>query len=120
MNQVQRPAHLRLSHWAPCRCRSSVRSPWLTTAWCYPSAVPGCAPCSLGSPWRPAGPVPLSELIDSIWGDQPPADATNALQTLVSRLRRAAVDPGVVVQEPGGYRLAVAEADVDAFRFSEL
>lgn len=30
------------------------------------------------------------------------------------------MDPGVVVQEPGGYQLAVAVADVDAVRFSEL
>ena len=36
-----------------------------------------------------------------------PAEPTNALQSLVSRLRRALGESGLVVQEPRGYRLAV-------------
>ncbi|HZX02851.1 helix-turn-helix domain-containing protein, partial [Kribbella sp.] len=31
--------------------------------------------------------VPKATLVDWIWGEQPPADASNALQRLVSRLR---------------------------------
>jgi DNA-binding SARP family transcriptional activator len=34
-------------------------------------------------------PVSTSELGDAVWGDEPPADLANALQTLVSRARRA-------------------------------
>ncbi|GAA2692271.1 BTAD domain-containing putative transcriptional regulator [Actinoplanes palleronii] len=59
-------------------------------------------------------------LIDAIWGEDPPADATHALQALVSRLRRALGAPGDVAQVAGGYRLAVDPADVDALRFEHL
>lgn len=65
-------------------------------------------------------PVPAGVLVDAIWGDRTPADPTNALQTLVSRLRRALGDPDTVAQEPGGYRLVVAPDDVDAERFLAL
>ncbi|MET9232058.1 BTAD domain-containing putative transcriptional regulator [Lentzea sp. NPDC003310] len=64
----------------------------------------------------PGRPVPTTTLIDDLWGEQPPADATNALQSLVSRLRK--VCP--VALEPGGYRLGVATEDVDVFRFERL
>src|ERR1700744_1504021 len=37
--------------------------------------------------------VPASWLIDELWGERLPADAPNALQALVSRLRRAAGEP---------------------------
>ncbi|MCX2949090.1 BTAD domain-containing putative transcriptional regulator [Lentzea sp. NEAU-D7] len=64
----------------------------------------------------PGRPVPTTTLIDDLWGEQPPADAVNALQSLVSRLRK--VCP--VALEPGGYRLGVATEDVDVFRFERL
>ncbi|WP_089921086.1 BTAD domain-containing putative transcriptional regulator [Lentzea albida] len=64
----------------------------------------------------PGRPVPTTTLIDDLWGEQPPADAGNALQSLVSRLRK--VCP--VALEPGGYRLGVATEDVDVFRFERL
>ncbi|MFI0767525.1 AfsR/SARP family transcriptional regulator [Streptomyces sp. NPDC021218] len=63
-------------------------------------------------------------LVDAIWAEEPPSGPAHALQTLVSRLRRALTptDParGVVVQVTGGYRLAVDAADVDALRFERL
>ncbi|WP_330275084.1 AAA family ATPase [Lentzea sp. NBC_00516] len=64
----------------------------------------------------PGRAVPTATLIDDLWGEQPPADAVNALQSLVSRLRK--VCP--VALEPGGYRLGVATEDVDVFRFERL
>lgn len=64
----------------------------------------------------PGRPVPTTALIDDLWGEQPPADASNALQSLVSRLRK--VCP--VSLEPGGYRLGIATEDVDVFRFERL
>ncbi|MEC4569762.1 BTAD domain-containing putative transcriptional regulator [Streptomyces virginiae] len=66
------------------------------------------------------GRVVASELlIDGIWAHDPPAGAANALQALVSRLRRAL--PGAVVEShPAGYRLAVAPDAVDAVRFERL
>ena len=39
--------------------------------------------------------VPKASLVDWIWGDDPPADATNALQRLVSRLRKALPDGAI-------------------------
>jgi predicted ATPase/DNA-binding SARP family transcriptional activator len=60
-------------------------------------------------------------LVDAVWGEQPPSGPVSALQTLVSRLRRALVPAGdVIAQGAGGYRLAVAAADVDALRFEQL
>ncbi|WP_369812496.1 winged helix-turn-helix domain-containing protein, partial [Kineosporia sp. A_224] len=65
-------------------------------------------------------PVAAGTLVDALWGDTPPADAPNALQTLVSRLRRALGDGALVASGPAGYALAVAPDDVDAARFGRL
>ncbi|MFN2563209.1 MAG: winged helix-turn-helix domain-containing protein [Jatrophihabitans sp.] len=65
-------------------------------------------------------PVGLGVLVDTVWGDRPPADETNALQTLVSRLRRALGDAGAVLQSQAGYRLVIDAAEVDAHRFERL
>ncbi|KAB8195488.1 AfsR/SARP family transcriptional regulator [Nonomuraea phyllanthi] len=63
-------------------------------------------------------------LVDAIWAKEPPSGPAPALQTLVSRLRRALTPPGaargVVAQVTGGYRLVVDAADVDALRFEQL
>ncbi|OLF18063.1 BTAD domain-containing putative transcriptional regulator [Actinophytocola xanthii] len=63
--------------------------------------------------------VTTDRLIDGVWGEHPPAEATNALQALVSRLRRALPEPAVE-SHPAGYRLAVSPQDVDVQRFEEL
>ena len=68
---------------------------------------------------RPGHAIPKASLVDWIWGEQPPADATNALQRLVSRLRKALPD-GVIEGRTDGYRLAVAPDDVDAVQFERL
>lgn len=69
-------------------------------------------------------PVEPGVLVDAIWAERPPSGPAHALQTLVSRLRRALTptgpDRGVVVQVAGGYRLLVDAADVDALRFEQL
>lgn len=67
-----------------------------------------------------AGHVVLTTtLIDWIWGEHPPADAGNALQRLVSRLRKALPD-GSIEGQNGGYRLRVDRDAVDALRFERL
>ncbi|MEV0586957.1 BTAD domain-containing putative transcriptional regulator [Nonomuraea sp. NPDC050310] len=63
--------------------------------------------------------VTRSRLVDWIWGERPPADEVNALQALVSRLRRVLPD-GVIEADAGGYRLAVPPDDVDVIRFERL
>jgi predicted ATPase/DNA-binding SARP family transcriptional activator len=65
-------------------------------------------------------PVAARVLIEAVWGDQPPADEANALQTLVSRLRRALGDPALIAQSPAGYRLAIGDDSVDMARFTSL
>ncbi|WP_225878562.1 BTAD domain-containing putative transcriptional regulator [Spongiactinospora rosea] len=68
---------------------------------------------------QPGRVVTRARLVDWIWGARPPADEVNALQALVSRLRRALPD-GVIEAGSGGYRLAVAPEAVDVCRFEHL
>jgi predicted ATPase len=68
---------------------------------------------------EPGRAVPKATLVDWIWGEHPPTDATNALQRLVSRLRKV-LPEGSVEGQPNGYRLAVAPDAVDAVRFERL
>jgi DNA-binding SARP family transcriptional activator len=63
--------------------------------------------------------VTREKLVDWIWGEQPPADEVNALQALVSRLRRM-LPGGVIEADSGGYRLAVPADAVDVSRFERL
>lgn len=65
-------------------------------------------------------PVSVDALVDGLWGEQPPADAGNALQALVSRLRKALRGAGTVDSVAGGYRVTVDADDVDAHRFEAL
>lgn len=61
--------------------------------------------------------VPAGRLIDGVWADEPPAAAANALQALVSRLRKT----GLVIEAmPNGYRLAIDADQVDVHRFVRL
>src|SRR5579863_7993726 len=68
---------------------------------------------------QPGHVVPKAALIDWIWGERPPADAVNALQRLVSRLRKA-LPGGLIEGQAHGYRLTVAPEAVDAVRFERL
>lgn len=66
---------------------------------------------------QPGRLVTTEALIDGLWGDDPPGGATNALQSLVSRLRKAGVE---VESKPAGYLLPITKDDVDACRFEAL
>ncbi|QDY76488.1 BTAD domain-containing putative transcriptional regulator [Streptomyces qinzhouensis] len=63
--------------------------------------------------------VSVETLVDDVWGGQPPADATGALQALVGRLRRA-VGAAAVDSAAGGYRLVADPDEVDLHRFTRL
>ncbi|MEV8353541.1 BTAD domain-containing putative transcriptional regulator [Streptomyces niveus] len=68
-------------------------------------------------------PVSVHALVDGLWGEEPPTEAANAVQALVSRLRKAlrsADGGGLIDSVAGGYRLAVRADDVDAYRFEVL
>ncbi|MBA8957137.1 BTAD domain-containing putative transcriptional regulator [Actinomadura namibiensis] len=64
------------------------------------------------------------ELVDALWGDDPPARAVGALRTYVSRLRRL-LEPGrgsgdaarVLVTVGGGYALRLPDGALDAADF---
>jgi predicted ATPase/DNA-binding SARP family transcriptional activator len=62
--------------------------------------------------------VSADRLIDGVWGDEAPADALNALQHHISRLRRT-VGPSLVTRG-SGYLLDLEPGDVDALRFARL
>ncbi|WP_406037042.1 winged helix-turn-helix domain-containing protein [Micromonospora sp. NBC_00898] len=68
---------------------------------------------------EPGRVIPKATLVDWIWGEHPPADATNALHRLVSRLRKA-LPEGSVEGQTDGYRLTVEPDAVDAVRFERL
>ncbi|QUQ64890.1 ATP-binding protein [Kutzneria sp. CA-103260] len=63
--------------------------------------------------------VAAERLIDGLYGQEPPANAANALQAQVSRLRRV-LPSGEIESHPTGYRLAVDPASVDAHVFARL
>jgi DNA-binding SARP family transcriptional activator/predicted ATPase len=61
----------------------------------------------------------LAELVAGLWGENPPATATNTIQVHVSALRRALGRAGNLIQNrPPGYRLE--GGDVDVLRFEQL
>jgi predicted ATPase/DNA-binding SARP family transcriptional activator len=72
--------------------------------------------------------VPVTVLVNDIWGESPPATVQATLQSLVSRLRRAlgVAVPAAGGKTPllrgrdGGYVLEAALDCVDAFRFDRL
>src|SRR6266568_3955299 len=68
---------------------------------------------------EPGHAVPKATLVDWIWGERPPSEAANALQRLVSRLRKA-LPEGLVEGQTDGYRLRVEPDAVDAVRFERL
>ena len=68
---------------------------------------------------EPGHAVPKATLVNWIWGERPPSDAANALQRLVSRLRKA-LPEGLVEGQTAGYRLRVEPDAVNAVRFERL
>jgi len=65
--------------------------------------------------------VPVDRLAADLWpdeGSRPPADAANAVQALVSRLR-AAAGKDIVFLGPTGYRLTVPSGEIDARAFEQ-
>ncbi|WIN00370.1 BTAD domain-containing putative transcriptional regulator [Actinoplanes oblitus] len=79
--------------------------------------------CVLGVLLVEAGrPVTMDQLIDRVWGANPPQRAAGALYSYLSRLRGAlAGATGVEIRrEPGGYLLTVDPQVVDLHRFRGL
>jgi YVTN family beta-propeller protein len=75
--------------------------------------------------------VPVDEIIDDLWGAEPPPSATKSVHALISKLRRRLenepADPegeagenGVLFTRPHGYVLTVASGELDLHRFQSL
>ena len=63
----------------------------------------------------------VDELVEALWGDEPPAGAGQALQKQVSRLRGRLGDAGSLLRHrPPGYALDVEAQTIDSRRFEEL
>ncbi|MFC0430633.1 BTAD domain-containing putative transcriptional regulator [Kutzneria buriramensis] len=60
-------------------------------------------------------PVAADLLTAGLWGDTPPADTANALQSLVSRLRKVLGGPARLTSSDAGYVLKVEYVDADRF-----
>ncbi|MCS0638375.1 AfsR/SARP family transcriptional regulator [Streptomyces sp. LP05-1] len=75
----------------------------------------------------PGRPVSRNDLIDELWGEEPPRNAENSLHGHIARLRRVlATRSGkpdlreIIETSPSGYALTSTGIEVDAARFEEL
>ncbi len=68
---------------------------------------------------RAGRPVPSDELIELIWGAEPPVNGLKSLQVLVSRTR-SACGADAIAHEGAGYRLGAAPDEVDSVRLTDL
>lgn len=70
--------------------------------------------------------VPVGQIIDGLWPENPPDSALNTLQAYVSRLRKTlrgdvVEDAGeAILFEHGGYFLDLAKDQIDSHRFERL
>jgi DNA-binding SARP family transcriptional activator len=67
--------------------------------------------------------VQVTELIDELWGENPPNSAMTTLQTYIYKLRKDIIDQsslGRVRTKPSGYLLEVDDRQIDACDFERL
>jgi YVTN family beta-propeller protein len=67
--------------------------------------------------------VPMTQLVDDMWGESPPDSAVHTVETYVSRLRQvlgAAGPAAPLLTRPTGYILDVPPEQVDLWQFREL
>jgi DNA-binding SARP family transcriptional activator len=65
-------------------------------------------------------PPTRSQLIDALWGDNPPGDAETALRVRMRDLRRALAGHDRLVTYHSGYRIVVEHGELDAVSFADL
>ena len=63
--------------------------------------------------------ISADRLVEALWEDEIPANPANALQAVVSRVRRA-VGESRILTRPPGYALRAAADEIDAQRFERL
>ena len=97
----------------------------------------GSQPLALGSPQQQAvltslllqqgRPVATQDLVDGLWGDEPPQRAAATIHVYVSKLRKAVepdrsprAEPTRLLTQPPGYLFSIDPGDIDLFRFEEM
>jgi DNA-binding SARP family transcriptional activator len=63
--------------------------------------------------------VPVSRLVEDLWGENAPASASKMVQIYVSMLRKVLPD-GVLVTRSPGYAVELPREAIDLFRFDDL
>lgn len=63
--------------------------------------------------------VPVDELVDALWGEQPPGTAAKSVQIYVSQLRKL-IDDGALRTRSPGYELRVEPDELDLHRFRHI
>ncbi|HSL56701.1 MAG TPA: BTAD domain-containing putative transcriptional regulator, partial [Acidimicrobiales bacterium] len=67
----------------------------------------------------PGAAVPVSRLVEVLWGDDPPRTAEKTVQTYATAVRKA-LGPSSLTRVGSAYRLEVAPGAVDVVRFERL
>src|SRR5919201_7001737 len=90
--------------------------------------VPG-EPLPLGGPKQRAllallllnanRPVSRDLMVEALWGEAPPTNARQSLDSYLSRLRRL-IGHERLLREPGGYRVGVEESELDLDLFETV
>ena len=65
---------------------------------------------------QPRRVVPTDQLVNDLWGEQPPKTAATSLHNLVSQLRKQ-IGADVLATQTPGYVLLVPSEQIDAYRF---
>src|SRR5262245_45104239 len=68
---------------------------------------------------REGSSMSAEELADALWGDHPPVSWHKVVPGCVNRLRKA-LGVGAIITSPGGYRLELADGELDVRRFERL
>jgi Predicted ATPase len=68
----------------------------------------------------PGRAVPTDQLVDALWGEDPPAAVRNGLQGLASKLRRTLGSTDLVAMRGGGYALELSVDAIDVHRHDQL
>jgi DNA-binding SARP family transcriptional activator/Tfp pilus assembly protein PilF len=61
--------------------------------------------------------VPVNDLVDALWPDEPPVNAVKTVQIYVHRLRRRLREPELILRRPTGYAIVVGPGELDAQTF---
>src|SRR3954451_8744959 len=69
---------------------------------------------------HPGRVVPTEQLIDALWGEDPPTEVRNGLQGLASKLRRALGSTELVAMRGAGYALELPADAIDVHRFEAM